>query len=140
MRAVLDIAQYGGNGPVAVKDISRRQNIPARFLEQVMTALKKGGIVESFRGPTGGYVLAKAPKNITLADVVEAVEGPVVIMDCLVGSDRQKGCDMSSECAIREVFGDVQSAVNKTLAAVTVSDMIKKAAARKANAVPMFEI
>jgi Rrf2 family transcriptional regulator, iron-sulfur cluster assembly transcription factor len=140
IRAVLDVALYGDNDPVAVKDISRRQNVPIRFLEQVMNALKKGGIVDSFRGASGGYKLARKADEITLADVVAAVEGPVIVMECLGTAEQTKTCDKSAECAIREVFGDVQAAVNDTLAAVSLSELIKRTAAREASRVPMFQI
>ena len=140
IRAVLDVALYGDGGPVAVKDISRRQVIPIRFLEQVMNALKKGGVVDSFRGASGGYRLARLATDINLAEVVSAVEGPVLVMDCLNQPDKMKGCDRKAECAIREVFYDVQVAVNDTLAAVTLSELIKRTADREAARVPMFEI
>lgn len=140
IRAVLDVALYGDGGPVAVKDISRRQAIPIRFLEQVMNALKKGGIVDSFRGAAGGYKLARPATEIDLAEIVSAVEGPVVVMDCLTQADKLKACDRTAECAIREVFHDVQIAVNDTLASVTLSELIKRTADREAARVPMFEI
>lgn len=140
IRAVLDVALYADKGPVAVKDISRRQNVPIRFLEQVMNALKKGGIVESYRGASGGYKLARAADKITLAEVVAAVEGPLVVMECLGDLEQGKACDRSGECAIREVFGDVQRAVSGTLAAVTLSELITRTAAREASRVPMWQI
>jgi Rrf2 family transcriptional regulator, cysteine metabolism repressor len=140
IRAVLDVALHCDGGTVAVRDIGRRQNIPIRFLEQVMNALKKGGIVDSFRGASGGYRLARPASEIDLAEIITAVEGPVVVMDCLTKPDKAKGCDRASECAIREVFHDVQIAVNETLAAVTLSELIKRTADREASRVPMFEI
>lgn len=139
IRAIIDVALYGESEPVAVKDISRRQGIPIRFLEQVMTALKRGGLVESYRGAAGGYRLARTVEAITLADVVEAVEGPVSLMECVNQPD-SGSCDRITECVIREVFCDVQTAVVETLTAVRLADLIKRTAAKEAARVPMFDI
>lgn len=137
IRAIVDVALYAEEGPRAVNLIARRQGIPIRFLEQVMNALRKGGLVESYRGAAGGYRLARPPEEITLADVVQAVEGPIALMDCVAESG---SCDRTTECVIREVFCDVQNSVIDTLTAVTLADIIKRTAAKEAARVPMFEI
>jgi Rrf2 family protein len=137
IRAIVDIALYEEAGPRAVNQIANRQGIPMRFLEQVMNSLRKGGLVESFRGASGGYRLARQPEEITLADVVQAVEGPITLMDCVAEGG---ACDRTTECVIREVFCDVQRSVIDTLAAVTLADIIKRTAAKEAERVPMFEI
>ncbi len=138
IRAIVDVALYAEVGePRAVNMIARRQGIPIRFLEQVMNALKKGGLVESYRGAAGGYRLARPAEEITLADVIQAVEGPITLMDCVAEGG---ACDKTTECVIREVFCDVQRSVIDTLAAVTLADIIKRTAAKEAARVPMFEI
>jgi len=75
--AALDLAVQNGSGPVQTKTIAQRQGIPARFLEQVLSSMKKAGLVESLRGAKGGYVLRKSPSSISLAEIVEALDGPV---------------------------------------------------------------
>lgn len=137
IRAIVDIALYSEDGPRAVNLTAGRQGIPIRFLEQVMSSLKKGGLVESYRGATGGYRLARPAQEITLADVVQAVEGPITMMDCVAEGG---ACDRTTECVIREVFCDVQRSVVDTLAAVTLADIVKRTAAKEAARVPMYEI
>jgi Rrf2 family protein len=75
--AALDLALHNGNAPVQAKAIARRQGIPARFLEQVLHAMKQAGLVESLRGAQGGYLLRKLPGDISLAAILEALDGPL---------------------------------------------------------------
>src|SRR5437899_389467 len=77
--ASIDLAIQGGNIPVQSKAIARRQAIPVRFLEQVLHAMKQAGLVDSVRGAQGGYVLAKVPSEISLAEIVEALDGPLTM-------------------------------------------------------------
>src|SRR2546423_7795541 len=75
--AALDLALHNGTSPVRAKSIARRQAIPARFLEQVLHAMKNAGLVDSLRGAQGGYLLSKVPAEVSLADIVEALDGPL---------------------------------------------------------------
>ena len=77
VRALFDMAYHGGGGPTQAKDIARRQDIPLRYLEQIFQDLKKAGIVDSKRGPRGGYQLKAEPKDIKLGDVGRALQGPI---------------------------------------------------------------
>src|SRR4030095_11141183 len=78
--AAVDLAIQSGSAPVQTKSIARRQGIPARFLEQVLHAMKKAGLVASVRGAQGGYVLSKKPSDVSVAEILEALEGPVLRM------------------------------------------------------------
>src|SRR6059058_3076335 len=75
--AALDLALHNGTSPVRAKSIARRQAIPPRFLEQVLHAMKQAGLVDSLRGAQGGYMLSRLPGEISLADIVEALDGPL---------------------------------------------------------------
>ncbi|MGH7254008.1 MAG: RrF2 family transcriptional regulator, partial [Nitrospiraceae bacterium] len=75
--AALDLAMHNGISPVQAKAIARRHAMPLRFLEQVLHAMKKAGLVESLRGARGGYLLGKLPAEISLAEIVEALDGPL---------------------------------------------------------------
>jgi Rrf2 family iron-sulfur cluster assembly transcriptional regulator len=77
VRALFDMAYHGGGGPTQAKDIARRQDIPLRYLEQIFQDLKRAGIVDSKRGPRGGYHLKNEPKDIRLGDIVRALQGPL---------------------------------------------------------------
>lgn len=139
VRAMLDIALYGEGGPVRVKEMAKRQAIPIRFLEQVMTSLKQAGLVESYRGARGGYRLKKSAKQISLADIVQSVEGPIAIMECI--SDKDQGhCDQISVCVIRDIWCDVQNSVIKSLSAVSLENVIERKRKKEAKQAPVYQI
>lgn len=138
-RAVLDIALNQEMNPVSVKDISSRQAIPERFLEQIMTSLKKGGLVESVRGAKGGYRLARPASKISLADVVVASEGPIMLMDC-IDSERKGSCDRVSYCVIRDTWREVQSSMVDVLKSVTIKDLCDKKKKNEQDKSYMFHI
>jgi len=87
LRAMLDMAAYYGQGPIESADIARRQYIPEQYLDQILMALRKEGLVKSIRGPKGGHMLAKPPAHITMAQVMQALEGYVPPMECLPNPD-----------------------------------------------------
>ena len=82
LRELIDLAQYSGDAPVSITSISARQDISERYLEQLMSMLKKAGLVSSVRGAGGGYVLAKDIKEISVGDVLRALEGSLEPVDC----------------------------------------------------------
>src|SRR6266511_1152412 len=89
LRALFDIAYNSGNLPAQIQDISRRQDISPRYLEQIFQGLKRAGILKSKRGPQGGSFLTRTPDEITVKDVILATEGGMVLADC-VARTRQK--------------------------------------------------
>src|SRR3989442_8767251 len=97
LRAMLDMAAYYGQGPIESADIARRQYIPEQYLDQILMALRKEGLVKSIRGPKGGHMLAKPPAHITMAQVMEALEGYVPPMECLPNPDFCKLSPRSEE-------------------------------------------
>src|SRR6478736_6763883 len=80
VRAVFDIAFHNSGRPTQARDIARRQNIPLRYLEQIFQELRRAHLVDAKRGPRGGYLLTRAPEQITLGDVVRAVQGPIELI------------------------------------------------------------
>src|SRR5947209_10039589 len=106
MRAMMELAMRRlHHGPVLVpaRTIAESQQIPLRFLEQQLGALHKAGLVESFRGAGGGCRLARAPEEILVADVVDAIEGPMYPMYCL--NDEDHTCFADSHCGLQELWG-----------------------------------
>lgn len=85
VKAVLDLASQTGDVPVSIKAIAERQGLPEAYLEQLMAPLRKAGIVRSVRGAQGGYLLARTPASLTVAQIVEALEGPLEISECTCG-------------------------------------------------------
>lgn len=140
-RAMIDIAENYGEGPVSLRQLAERQNISLKYMEQIIPLLRAPGLIKSTRGARGGYVLAKEPEDITLRDIVQALEGSWSLVDCL---DDQSQCDRTTECVTYELWFDIRAAIYKILDSTTLADMIARhrkkmrAAARRkgANACP----
>src|SRR5437667_7278876 len=112
MRAMTELAVRAdteGDGLVPARALAEAQHIPLRFLEQQLGALHKAGLVESFRGAGGGCRLAREAADIRVADVVDAIEGPMYPMFCLNPEDHT--CTMDAACGLQELWGDVREAV-----------------------------
>jgi Rrf2 family protein len=136
--AVVDLADSYGRGPAQSHMIAKRQAIPIRFLEQVLSLLRKAGIVESLRGALGGYTLARSPETIHLNEVVEAIEGPVAVVSCLSSNGPCRHEQQSGACALKEVGGRLQRQTKDLLHEITIMDLKKLTHDRMA--VPMFHI
>lgn len=95
LRAIVDIAVFGEKEPAAVSAISERQDISIRYLEQLLSKLKKAGLVKSIRGAQGGYVLAGNAEDISVGDVLRALEGDLTPVDCTELTDTEETCSGS---------------------------------------------
>lgn len=131
-RALVSLALHGGTeGPTPVRDIAERTGLPQPYLEQILLALKGAGLVRSKRGVGGGYVLARDPGEITLADVVRAVDGPITLGD--FGEPHRDGaCDHEGQCVLLAVWHNVGSAMRQLLEDYTVADITEMAAGDRA--------
>jgi Rrf2 family protein len=127
LRALLVLGQCYGENVVRVQAISERQNIPKRFLDQILADLKSGGFVESKRGNTGGYRLASPPDKICLSHVIRYIEGALAPVTC-ASVQFYKPCSCPSEelCAIRTVMQEVRNAIVNVLDNVTVADLCRR--------------
>ncbi|MBX5466485.1 MAG: Rrf2 family transcriptional regulator [Firmicutes bacterium] len=126
VKAVYELASRYGRGPVTVPALARAQNLPDPYLEQLMPLLKRAGIVEALRGPQGGYILAKPPSQVTVGDVVRAVEGPIAITDCT--SEDPRICPEVTRCVGPDVWSRVQAALIATMDAITFADLVQSTA------------
>ena len=130
-RALLSLALHadGGGGPTAVRDIAERTGLPQPYLEQILLALKGAGLVRSKRGVGGGYVLARPPEEITLSQIVSAVDGPIVAGD--FGEPHENGaCDHEGQCVLLAVWADVGEHMRTHLDSFTLADMVARAQGR----------
>lgn len=125
VRAIFDIAYNYGGQPVQVKDISKRQKISPRYLEQIFQRLKKTGVLKSKRGPNGGYYLTKMPKEITVGDILRATEGSLQLVFCTTAKKIKK-CDLLERCVTRSVWEETGKIMTKFLDSVTIQDLCKK--------------
>ena len=114
-------------GPIQIHDIAERQNIPVKFLQQILVALKMTGFVQSRKGPGGGYLLAMPPKEITLGAVVRAMDGPIAPISCVsVTKFSECGCPNPEVCSLRNAFKDVRNAMSEVLDRTTFADLAEQ--------------
>jgi len=123
IRAILELAGNYGKGPLQIKTIAQRQEISGKYLEQLMTILKSAGFVKSIRGSKGGYILAKPPNQIKLNEVFNALEGPVVTVECI---ENDSYCARVADCVARQVWVQVQEAIGAVLQSITLQDLVDK--------------
>ena len=135
VRAMTDLAGHYGRGPIQSADVARRMSIPPVYLAQVLSSLRKAGLVRSTRGPQGGHELARAPETITMAEIVTALEGQFGLLDCL---DDPRACELSDICSQRPVWQRVRDSFNQTLGRVLLSDLANEL--REARVRPAYSI
>ena len=124
LRALLGLGMNHGPEVVRIRDIAQQQNIPRRFLEQILNDLKSAGFVQSRRGVAGGYRLQRAPDEISLADIIRHLEGPLAPVGCVSVNYYQRcSCPDEAKCAIRSVMQEVRDAIVGALEGVTVSHL-----------------
>jgi Rrf2 family cysteine metabolism transcriptional repressor len=125
LRALQDLARHHGDGPVPNKELAERNNIPTRFLEQILLTLKHGRIVRSRKGPQGGYYLARPPEEITLADVVRLLDGPLAPIGCVSETAFEPcGCPDMEKCGLRRVMREVRDVVAEMMENTTLADLL----------------
>jgi Rrf2 family protein len=117
--AAVDMAMQSGSGPIQAKSIARRQRIPARFLEQVLHAMKKAGLVSSLRGAQGGYVLSKKPSDLSVAEIVEALEGPLFHG----GVNGRPSPTTKSDPLLAKIWTRVSEAEREVLQGITIEEL-----------------
>jgi len=121
IRALIELAHhYGQSGPVQSSEIAARQGIPEAYLEQLLTVLRRAGFIRSVRGPGGGHALIRDPDGLRVSEVVVALEGPIMPLDCLEESSQ---CSRSGGCAQREMWEDVQGAIQRVLDSTTIGQL-----------------
>ncbi|EKD27521.1 MAG: Transcriptional regulator, BadM/Rrf2 family [uncultured bacterium] len=123
LKTLLDLALNYDSGLVTILDISKRMDIPKKFLEQVLLDLKKGGFVNSKRGKEGGYYLAKKPDEIRIGDVIRFIDGPIEPIACV--NDTYGGCKDLSKCVFRKIWVKTSDAVSAVVDNITLEDLVR---------------
>jgi Rrf2 family protein len=127
LRAMLVLGLNYGPSVVRIQKISQEQNIPKRFLEQILNELKSAGLVQSRRGAAGGYRLARRPEEITLAAIVRHIEGALAPVSCVSERFYKKcSCPDESRCAIRSVMKEIREAVVRIAEGISVQELCKR--------------
>jgi Rrf2 family cysteine metabolism transcriptional repressor len=127
-RAMLELSRRYEDGPIHSREIAIAQDIPQRFLEQILLLLKRAGYVKSRKGRKGGYILAKPPGAINVAEVIRVMDGPLAPIDC-VSVMAHEACPMEKTCGLRWLWKDVRDAVAEILEKTTFADLVRKSRA-----------
>ncbi len=123
VRAIFDIAYHSNGLETQVKDISRRQDISPRYLEQIFQKLKKGGILGSKRGPNGGYFLNKKPEEISVGEIIRITEGDIDPVICKSPTDSSRPCEKSGVCVTQVIWQEAGSRLREYFDSVTIKDL-----------------
>ncbi len=136
-RAILELACHYGEGPIELKEIAKRESISLKYLEQVIVPLRTAGLVKSVRGSKGGYSLAKPPSDICLNDLIEILEGPLNLIECL---NDAKVCQRIPTCVTRDIWKEVSEAIQGIFHSVTLEDMVNRRKEKEGRIPPMYQI
>jgi len=124
-RMLLDLAQNGGQGPVRVSEIANRQGISVKYLEKLSRILKKAGLIRSMRGSKGGHLLAKPPVDISMGEIVRALEGDLNLVTCWT---ERTSCPRLKTCATSKLWQEVSKALLERLDSMTLDELLKSSA------------
>jgi Rrf2 family protein len=134
---MLELACHYGEGPIELREIARREEISLKYLEQVIVPLRTAGLVRSARGSKGGYSLAKHPSEIYLKDLVETLDGPLNLIECLKDP---KVCQKVPYCITRDIWQEVSEAIDGVFHSVTLEDMVHRKKEKEARFPSMYQI
>jgi len=125
IRALIDLAQHYGEGPVQSHDIATRQGIPESYLNQLLILLRRAGLIRSLRGPQGGHQLAQPPRAISIADIVTALDGPTASEGANPPSEA-RGNDAATDLVVRATWEQVNAAITDALSRITLDMLIQE--------------
>ena len=125
LRAIIDLARFSEKEPVSIGCIATRQKLSERYLEQLFALLKKAGLVKSIRGASGGYVLARDASEISVGDVLRALEGNLEPVRC-AAFYAEEGCMASDECVTKYVWQKINDIINKTVNEIKLDELVKE--------------
>lgn len=126
LRAMIDLALHADEGPVLRSDIAERQEISAHYTEQLFVKLRRAGLIESVRGPGGGYILAKSVDQIRAGDIIRTVEGPIALVHC-VAAQQETACHRVDSCVTHLLWKRLSDKVAEVLDSVTLKDLCDQA-------------
>jgi len=122
-RILVDLARHTDQGPIQIGEISKRQEISVKYLEQIIRPLKQASMVTSVRGPKGGHLLAKDPEDITLGEIVRLFEGQADLVECISNPEK---CNMSDDCQVRLAWKEATRVLYEKLDSTTIGDLMQE--------------
>jgi Rrf2 family protein len=139
LKTILDLSLNYDKGPMQIEDISKRQDIPLKYLQQILLTLKGAGYVRSRRGPSGGYSLSKSPSKITLGEIIRLMEGHTSPITCVSTTEYTK-CNYENKCVFRGIWVEIKENINNIIDNTNFEDMVKKAVKLKEKNSLMYNI
>jgi len=124
VRAMFEIARDYKKGPVTIKEIAKRQDMSAPYLEQLLNKLRRAGLIRSRKGPGGGYILSKSPSDISVGDILSTLEGPIAITNCLDPAKEKPECSMVEKCVTRLLWQSLGEKIEKFLETISLNDLL----------------
>jgi Rrf2 family protein len=131
VRMMIDLASHYGEGPVLLREIAKRQEISEKYLSNLINPLKATGLIAATRGVHGGYALGKAPAEITVRDIVQAVEGPMCLVDCV---EKPAACSRAPLCIAHDLWLETAEAMGRVLGKYTLADMVERQKTKRETA------
>lgn len=128
LRAMIDLARYSEKEPVSISSIASRQDISERYLEQLVGLLRKAGLVQSIRGASGGYVLARSAGEISVGDILRALEGSLEPVKCAAFYS-EEGCMASDGCVTKYVWQKINDSINETVDRMMLDELVRESRA-----------
>ncbi len=126
VRAMFEIAKDYKKGPITIKEIAIRQEVSEPYLEQLLNKLRHAGLIKSQKGPGGGYILCKKPYEISIGEILNALEGPVAITQCLDASSNSSGCSRIEGCVARLLWKSLGEKIEHFLKTISLRDLLKE--------------
>lgn len=125
LRAFVDLARYSEDAPVSINSISERQEISEKYLEQLMTLLKRANLVKSIRGAGGGYILARPSEEISVGDVLRALEGNLEPVSCAAYQEGER-CSTQDVCVTKYVWKKINDSISDTVDQIKISELVQE--------------
>lgn len=122
-RLMVDLAQHYADGPIPLAAIAKRQDLSAKYLEQLIILLKGAGLIQSVRGRRGGYMLARKPEEISVGEIVETLEGRLSVVDCVLEPEL---CYRAIECPTRDIWVGMTEMIKKQLFSLSLGNIVAK--------------
>lgn len=122
LKAMFQLAIHYGEGPIPLKSIADEQNLSENYLEQLVSVLRKEGLLNSVRGSQGGYMLAKPPRDITVGSTLRALEGSLAPVDCVINEEYE--CDKEESCVTKLVWERIRDSIDEVVDSITLQDML----------------
>jgi Rrf2 family protein len=131
LRALFDLAQRYGEGPVQSDDIATRQGVPVNYLNQLLIIMRRAGLIESIRGPQGGHLLARAPEEITLLEILTVLEGQFIASEG--GRDDLRPAQLDDNEIINKVWNEIRVTLEERLSSITLEDLCQRKRQREGS-------